>query len=131
MNYAHLPAAGVIALLCLSGCNSAQSPQTVANDTAAAAQKADTKVTDAQNDASKDNAKMQSKIDEKTAALNDTEAKGAYDVAIKQADGTHTVALEQCKALAGDAQKGCKSQADADYDAAKTNAKAAEVARTR
>jgi hypothetical protein len=131
MKYVNATAAGLLALMCVAGCNNAKSPDAVANDTAAAEQKADAKVADAQNDASKDDANMQAKVDDKAVALNNTEAKGAYDVALKQADGTHDVALEKCKAYGGDAQKKCKDQADADYDAAKANAKASEVAKTQ
>jgi hypothetical protein len=131
MKYTNLSAAGLVALLCLVGCNNAKPPQAVADDAAAAAQKASANVAEAQKDASKDNAKMQAQVDDKSVALNNTEAKGAYDVAMKQADGAHDVAIERCKASSGDAQKGCKDQADANYEVAKAKAKAAETARTQ
>jgi hypothetical protein len=38
--------------------------------------------------------------------------------------------LAKCQGLSGGAQKKCKDQADADYAAAKANAKAGETART-
>jgi len=44
-----------------------------------------------------------------------------------KADGNHKIALEKCNVLSGDAQSKCKDVADADYTAAKANAKAAET----
>jgi hypothetical protein len=101
---------GLISLLSLAGCHSAKSPDAVANDVAAAQQSA------------------AGKIEEKSKDLNNSDAKGAYDVALAKADGDHKVALEKCEALNGDAQTKCKDMADADYDATKANAKASEVA---
>jgi len=49
-------------------------------------------------------------------------------VALAKAEGAHKVALEKCNGLNGEAQKQCKDLAYADYDAAKANSKAAEVA---
>jgi hypothetical protein len=60
--------------------------------------------------------------------LNNVAAKDAQNIAIAKADGDRKVALAQCSALAGDAQKKCKDEADADYNAAKANAKADAVA---
>ena len=98
--------AAVLTAAALSGCNNAKSPDTVAKD-----------VADAQ-------AKRAHEVDAKTADLNNSGAKGAYDVAMAQADGDHKVALQRCDGLAGDPQKACKDQADAKYDLAKANAKA-------
>jgi hypothetical protein len=131
MKYANIGAAGIVALLCLAGCDNAKPPQAAANDADAAAQKASTNVAEARKDAAQDDAKMQAQVDDKTRALNNTQAKGAYDVAMKQAEGAHDVALERCKASSGDAQKSCKDQADADYDVAKAKAKATETSRTQ
>lgn len=100
---------GVAALAVLAGCNNAKSPNTAANDIAAANQSAAAKVADAQRDAQKD---MSS---------------DAYNVAVAQADGDHKVALQKCETLQGHDQQVCKDQADADYEAAKANAKAAKA----
>ena len=100
-----IPMMGVL-VLALSACNNAKAPEAVANDVAKAEQKAE------------------AKVDEKLKDLNNTDAKGAYDVTATAADGGHKVALEQCEALAGTAQKDCKDKADADYDLAKARAKA-------
>jgi outer membrane murein-binding lipoprotein Lpp len=121
--------AGLIGAALLSGCNNAKSPDSVANDVAKAQQNAANNVADARKDAAKDDAKVAGKVDDQNKDLNNTEAKGAYDVALARADGVHKVSLAKCDVLSGDAQKGCKNQADADYDAAKANAKATETAR--
>jgi Tfp pilus assembly major pilin PilA len=107
----------------LGGCNNAKSPDTVAKDVADAQAKRASEVANARQDAAKDENKAEAKVDDKTADLNNTNAKGAYDVAMAQADGDHKVALQRCDGLAGDAQKACKDQADAKYDLAKANAK--------
>jgi hypothetical protein len=112
------------AVALVSGCNNPKSPDAVANDVAAAQAKRATEVADAKQDAAKDASKAEAKVDDKTVDLNNTNAKGAYDVAMAQADGDHQVATQRCDALSGDAQKACKDQADAKYDLAKANAKA-------
>jgi Tfp pilus assembly major pilin PilA len=112
------------AVAMVSGCNNPKSPDAVANDVAAAQAKRATEVADAKQDAAKDTNKAEAKVDDKTVDLNNANAKGAYDVAMAQADGDHQVATQRCEALSGDAQKACKDQADAKYDLAKANAKA-------
>jgi hypothetical protein len=107
-----------------AGCNNAKSPDAVATDVAAAQAKRASEVADARTDAAKDTGKAEAKVDDKTVDLNNASAKGAYDVAMAQADGDHQVAVQRCSALSGDAQKACKDQADAKYDLAKANAKA-------
>jgi hypothetical protein len=114
----------VLAGATLGGCNNAKSPDTVSKDLADAQAKRASEVASARQDAAKDESKAEAKVDDKTADLNNTNAKGAYDVAMAQADGDHKVALQRCDGLAGDAQKACKDQADAKYDLAKANAKA-------
>jgi hypothetical protein len=114
----------LVAVGMASGCNNAKSPDAVANDVAAAQAKRASEVADAKQDAAKDANQAEAKVDDKTNALNIANAKGAYDVAMAQADGDHKVALQKCEAASGDAQKACKDQADAKYDLAKANAKA-------
>jgi hypothetical protein len=93
-----------------AGCNNAKSPVAAASDIAAAHKSATQEVSAAQRDRQKD-------------LSNDS-----YDVAVAKADGDHKVAIQKCETLEGHDQKICKDQADADYDAAKANAKAAKVA---
>lgn len=121
-------ASAILAFALLGGCNNAKSPGAVNNDVAAAQQKAENKVADAQKNASEDIAKSNAAVDDKSKALNNTEAKATYGVAVAKADGDHDVDLKKCNALSGDAQNKCKDQADADYEAAKANAKANETA---
>jgi multidrug resistance efflux pump len=66
-------------------------------------------------------------VDTKLSDLNNTAAKDAYKITLAQADADRKVALAKCEALSGDALKNCKSLADAEYEAVKANAKAAEV----
>ena len=117
-----------LTLFCVAACNNAKSPDTVAKDVAAAEQKASNEVAESQKEASKDIGKAADKVDDKLADLNNTVAGDAYTIAVSKADGDKKVALAKCDALGGDAQKSCKQQADADYAAAKANAKASEVA---
>jgi len=127
MNCKLITALCALTLAILAGCNNAKSPDAVADSVAAAQQKAAANVAHAQKDASKDNASATDKVDEKSKDLDNVEAKGAYDVALALAEGNHKVAIEKCNAVSGDAQSKCKDIADADYDAARANAKASEV----
>jgi hypothetical protein len=103
---------GLLALLSLTACNHAKSPEAAAQDIAAANDAASNKLADAQRDAQKDM------------------SGDAYKVALAKADGDHQVAVQKCETLQGHDQQVCKDQADADYEAAKANAKAAKVAQT-
>jgi hypothetical protein len=114
-----------LAVLLAAGCDSAKSPDTVAKDVAAAEQKAATEVANSEKAAEKDLNKAAEKVDDKLVAFNNAAAKDAYDLAVAKADGDRKVALANCLSLGGDAQKACKDQAEADYGAAKANAKAA------
>jgi hypothetical protein len=111
-------------LLCIAGCNNAKSPDTVAKDVANAEQKADKEIAKSQDAAAKDLGGAAQTVDDKLVAFNNAAAKDAYNLTIAKADGDRKVALANCLALAGDAQKMCKDQAEADYSAAKANAKA-------
>jgi hypothetical protein len=121
-------AIALVGISLLSGCNNEKSTDVVASEVAAARQKAAAETANAQRDASKENAAAAEKVDDKSKDLNNVEAKGAYDVAMVKADGDHKVALEKCTAMSGDGQAKCKDLADADYNVAKANAKATEVA---
>ena len=103
---------GLVALGSLTACDSAKPPDAAARDIAAANNSAANKVADAQRDAQRDM------------------SGDAYKVALAKADGDHEVAIQKCEALQGHDQQVCKDQADADYEAAKANAKAAKVAQT-
>jgi len=101
---------GLMVLLAAAACNNAKSPDKVADNVAAASQSASREVAEAQREQQKDMI-----ID-------------AYEVAVARADGDHKVAIQKCDSLEGRDQKVCKDVADADYDAAKANAKASKAA---
>ncbi len=108
----------------MTGCDNAKSPEDVAKDVAKAEQKASNEVAKSEDNAAKDLSKAANNVDDKLIAFNNDAARDAYNLAVAQADGDHRVAIAKCAALAGDVQKTCKDQADADYGAAKANAKA-------
>jgi hypothetical protein len=116
-----------IAVLIMAGCDSAKSPDTVAKDVAAAQQKASAEVAKSEQAAEKDLTKAAETVDGKLVDFNNAAAKDAYKLAVAKADGDRKVALANCLALGGDAQKTCKDQAEADYGAAKADAKAAAL----
>jgi hypothetical protein len=122
-----LTSAIVIAVFTMAGCDNAKPPETVAKDVAKAEQKAASEVASSEKKAEKDLGKAAEKVDDKLVDFNNTAAKEAYNLAAAQADGDRKVALANCLALGGDAQKTCKDQAEADYSAAKANAKAAAL----
>jgi hypothetical protein len=120
-------AAIAIAVFTVAGCDSAKSPDTVAKDVATAEQKAATEVAKSEQNAEKDLARAADKVDDKVVDFNNAAAKDAYNLAVAKADGDRKVALANCLSLGGDAQKSCKDQAEADFGAARANAKAAAL----
>jgi hypothetical protein len=114
------------ALLSLSACNKAESPEKVQADVAKAQSeaavenaKADEKVKEVEAAAVKDRADAVGKVADKSVAA-------LVDSAVTQAEGETKVALQACEALEGDAQKACKDKANAHLDAVKAKAKAAK-----
>jgi hypothetical protein len=114
------------ALLSLSACNKAESPDKVQAD-----------VAQAQSNAAQENAKADEKRkqveaeaaqDKKDAAAKaaDKSVGAVVDSAVIQAEGDTKVALAKCEALEGDAQRACKDQANAHLDAVREKAKAAK-----
>ena len=97
-------------LIGAAGCNQAKSPDSAEKDIVDASRSAVKEVADAQRTQQKDM------------------STDAYDVAVARADGDHKISIQKCDVLEGHDQKTCKDQADADYDAAKANAKALKVA---
>jgi hypothetical protein len=124
----HLHSLSALALgtFLLAACHQGKSPEQVAAEVAKAQDKANAELTRAEQHADKDVANAAGKVDDKLTALNNDAATDAYKVAVAKADGDRKVALAQCDSMNGDAQKACRNQADADYDQAKANAKAAE-----
>ena len=115
------------ALLGLSACNKAESPDKVQADVAKAQSeaaeanaKADEKAKQVEAEAAKDRADAQVKAADKSVGA-------VADAAVTQAEGETKVALAKCEALEGDAQKACKDKANAHMDAVKEKAKAAKT----
>ena len=114
------------ALLGLSACNKAESPDKVQADVAKAksdavedSAKADEKMKQVEAEAAKDRADAQAKAADKSVDA-------VVDSAVTEAEGETKVALAKCEALEGDAQKACKDKANAHMDAVKAKAKAAK-----
>lgn len=120
----NLPVA-ILMTLCVAACNNAKSPDTVNKDVAKAEQKASTEAAKSEDSAAKDLNGAAGKVDDKLVSFNNAAAKDAYNLAIAKADGDRKVALANCESAGGDAQKQCKDQAEANYTAAKADAKAA------
>jgi hypothetical protein len=115
------------ALLCLTACNKAKSPEEVQADVAKAQStavdenaKADEKVKQVEADAAKDRADALAKVADKSVDV-------VADSAVTQAEGDTKIAVAKCEALQGDAQKTCKDEANAHLDAVKAKAKAAKA----
>ena len=114
------------ALLGLSACNKAESPEKVQGDVAKARSdaidenvKADEKQKQVQAEATKDRADAEAKATDKSVGA-------LVDSAVTQAEGETKVALAKCEALEADAQKACKDEANAHMDAVKAKAQAAK-----
>jgi hypothetical protein len=117
------------ALIALGGCHRDHTPHATADDVEAAKQEAARDVAQARVEAKKD---VKSAV--KVAGPNSRDASeakvvGSFDVAMAQAEGDHKIATEKCLTLQADAQQPCRDQADADYESAKTAAKATRVSR--
>jgi hypothetical protein len=92
---------------------------------ATAQQKAANEEAKSERSATNDLNRAAGRVDDKLIAFNNNAARDAYNLTIAKADGDRKVALAACESASGDAQKKCKDQAEADYSAAKAEAKAA------
>jgi hypothetical protein len=115
------------ALLCLSACNKAESPEKVQADVANAQSnaaeenaKSDEKVKQVEAEAAKDRADALAKVADKSVGA-------IADSAVTQAEGETKIAQAKCQALEGDAQKTCKDEANAHMDAVIARAKAVKA----
>jgi len=114
------------ALLSLSACNRAESPENVQANVANAQSdaveenaKADERVKQVEAEAPKDRADALAKVADKSVGV-------IADSAVTQVEGETKIALAKCQALEGDAQKACKDEANAHLDAVKAKAKLAK-----
>jgi hypothetical protein len=119
----------VVAALALAGCNKPKSPEDVSKDVANAEQKANNEVMKSEDRAQSALDKSYEKVNDQEIKFNNDAAHQTYNVAVAKADGDRKIALANCESQSGDAQKACKDQAEADYKAARADAKtAAEMA---
>ena len=118
---------GATALGLMSGC-AKHDAQVTAQDVEAARQEALKEVSQAREEASKD-VKSAMKEHGDHADVARAKATADFDVAMAKAEGDHKVALEQCLTLQPAARQPCTDKADADYEAAKTQAKGLRLAR--
>jgi hypothetical protein len=121
---------GTLAALALLGaCHPDKAPQATTQDIDAVKQEAQHEVAEAQAEASKDLKSAAKVTGGDSAVVKEAKVTGSYDVAMVKADGDHRIAIEKCLTLQAGMQQVCKVQADADYEAAKTAAKATRLAR--
>jgi len=123
----YLLAAALTALLALSGCNKAESPDKVAKDVANATAEAQKRDERSEQKAEQTDARVTSDLSKQVDKANEREARAAADDAIVQAEGQNKIALAKCEALAGDAQQSCKDQANAELEAVRKRAKELKV----
>jgi len=114
------------ALLGLSACNKAESPDKVQADVSKATSdaadenaKAEEKRKQVEAEAAKDRADALGKVADKSVGA-------LADSAVTQVEGETKIALAKCQALEGDARKTCKDEANAHMDAVRAKAKAAK-----
>jgi hypothetical protein len=124
MRAGFLLSAAAAAMLMLSGCNKAESPDKVANDVAKATESAEKKDARAEERAEKTDAAVTNDLSKDVDKANTKEVRAAADDAVIQAEGENKIALAKCEALAGDAQKACKDQANSQLEMVKQRAKA-------
>ncbi len=110
------------ALICLSACSKAKSPDEVQADVAKAQSsaieanaKADEKVKQVEATVVKDRADALAKVTDKNVDA-------VTDSAVTEAEGETKIALAKCEALEGDAQKSCKDEANAHLESVKAKA---------
>ena len=116
------------ALVGISACNKAESPDKVQTDVAKATSdaaennaKADEKIKQTEAQAAQDLAKEKTDASAKAA---DKSVAAVTDAAVTETEGATKIALAKCEALEGDAQKQCKDNANAHLQTVKDRAKA-------
>jgi hypothetical protein len=118
---------GLLAILA-SGCHRSQDRIATQADVTAAQDEARKELDQARVEARKDvkNAVKETGGEEKNVAA--ARVTGTFDIAMAQAEGDHKIAITKCMMLDLASQQPCKQQADADFQTATSQAKAARVA---
>jgi hypothetical protein len=107
----------------LNACYQAKSPDQVAQDTAAAAAKANAATVKVEQRAADKIDSRQTVVSDEQAAAAHTRATELEKIADTRAEGNHQVALAQCESLAGEMQKACHEQADTAFTTAEDEAR--------
>jgi hypothetical protein len=113
----------LLATLLLTACNQARSPETVAADTASAQQKAQDSNAETQQSANEKMAQANADVNKAQADAEHVNAVQEEKVAETDAKGAYDVAMARCEGLSGSDQRACKDQAKAAYDTALAQAK--------
>jgi hypothetical protein len=130
MSFKNISLSAIAVLAVLAGCHSNKTPPPTAQDIQAAKQDAQSEIKKARAEASRD-IKSVEKTSASSKGVAQAKAEGAYDIAMVKAEGDHNVATEQCLTLQPSLQQACKDRADADYEKAKSDAKATRLARSQ
>jgi hypothetical protein len=115
------------ALLTVSACNNAKSPEEIQADVAKAQSKAAEQNTKADENVKQIEASAGKDRADALAKVADKNVDAVVDSAVTQAEGDADVARAKCQELQGDAQKTCISEANARLDAVKARAKTAKA----
>ena len=123
-----VPALAVALLTLLSGCHRNHEHIVTQADVAAAQDDARKELDQARVEARKDVRNAVKETGGEAKNVSAARVTGTFDIAMAQADGEHKIALTKCLTLDLAAQEPCKQQADAAFQAATSQAKAARVA---
>jgi glucose dehydrogenase len=115
------------ALLSVSACNRAKSPEDVQADVAKAQAQANEANAKAEEKVKQVEANVVKDRQDALSKVTDKNVDAVVDSAVTQAEGEANVARAKCQALQGDAQKNCIGEANARLDAVKAKAKAAKA----
>jgi hypothetical protein len=113
----------LLATLLLGACNQAKSPETVAADTASAQQKAQENNAATQQSANEKMGQANADVNKAQADAEHVDAVQQEKVANTDAKGAYDIAMARCEGLSGNDQRACKDQAKAAYDTALAEAK--------
>jgi hypothetical protein len=122
------PALAAVLVTVLCGCHRNQAKIATQADVAAAQDEARKEVAQAHVEARKDVKNAVKETGGEATNVAAARVIGAFDIAMAQADGDHKIAIMKCMTLDVASQQPCKQQADAQFQAATAQAKAARVA---
>jgi hypothetical protein len=122
------PALAAVLVTLLGGCHRNQERIATAADVAAAQDEARKELDQARVEARKDVKNAVTETGGEARNVAAARVTGTFDIAMAQADGDHKIAIMKCMTLDPASQQPCKQQADAQFQTATSQAKAARVA---